>query len=259
MDKNIFAERTPLYDSLTTYFRDVRTLKGLGMPTIANATGFHTSNLSRIERSVHRPTPDTLDRLAAADAYGCPWESTQDNAIFLRAFAYHLIHSPSYAPRNAEWWPADMTTAIAATGVITQGTTWSHSVRWSALVEAWPALGLPGWQPTAELSYEPPPSFSRPLWLWGAWGVTRELERDTTEQAAWYKNISGQDDTDLATMVMGYVLEAVSRARDGHPIKELPTLPTDPDFRAMARAWPELTATQRRLARELVETWAGAR
>ncbi len=222
------------------------------MPSIAEVTGFHTSNLSRIERTVHQPTVDTLDRLAAADAYGCPWWSDTNNAVFLRALAYHLTQSAAYSPRQAEWWPADMSFASAAATVIAKGTTWSHSVRWPTLVEIWPALGLPRWQTTAALSHESPPTFTRPLWLWGSWQVTLELKDDEAAMAAWVNNISGHDDTDLATVVLGAILEAVERWRSGPPT-ESKALPDDSDFRAIVATWPSLTSPQRRLIRELVQ------
>jgi transcriptional regulator with XRE-family HTH domain len=254
LDEKIFLNAT-LYESLTEYFRDVRTLKGLGLPTIAESTGFHTSNLSRIERSVHRPTPDTLDRLAAPDAYGCPWWSAADNALFLRALAYHLTQAPSYAPRQAEWWPTDVTTAVSGAGVIVRGTTWAHSVRWPALMEIWPALGLPGWQPPTSLQESSPPAVTRPMWLWGTWTVTLDLKSDDNGMAAWYQNIAGRDDTDLATVVLGALLESVERWRRGRPTGAVTqTLPTDSDFHAIAAAWPGLRTAHRRLVRELVES-----
>ena len=247
--------QSTLYESLTGYFRDVRTLKGLGLPTIASATGFHTSNLSRIERSVHRPTIDTLARLAAPDSYGCPWWSPADNALFLRALAYHLTQAPSYAPRQAEWWPADVTWTSAATIVISQGTTWSHSVRWPSLAEIWPALGLPGWQPEAQPVDSPPPATTRPLWLWGAWSVTLGLTSDEDSMAAWAQNIRGRDDTALATVVLGALLESVAEwHRSGQSnTQETAPIPTDPDFRAILSAWPGLSPAHRRLVRAVTE------
>ena len=257
MDKKIFAE-TPLYGSLTTYLRAVRMLKGLGLPTIAETTGFHTSNLSRIERTVHQPTADTLDRLASPEAYGCPWWNPGDNRIFLRALAYHLHPSPAYAPRNAEWWPADMVSAVAAVRVVAQGTMWSHSVQWPALVENWPALGLPGWFPTTAMVHEAPPPISRPLWLWGSWGVTLSLEHDTAKEATWVQNIANSDDTDLATVVLGYVLTMIERTRhEALKGKEVLALPIDAEFRAVTMAWPGLSAGHRRLVREFVEALSG--
>ena len=247
------TKKISFYDSLTEYFRDTRTLKALGMPTIADATGFHTSNLSRIERSVHRPTVDTLDRLSTRAAYGCPWWSVPDNARFLRALAYHLTESTQYAPRDMEWWPADMTLAVSAAGVITQGTTWSHSVRWSDLVELWPALNLPGWQPDVQLADHPAAVMTRPLWLWGAWTVTLELKDDDDGMAVWAQNIRGRDDTDLATTVLGAIVESVERWRRSQSPAPGARPPTDPDFQAILTAWPGLSTAHRRLVRATVE------
>lgn len=255
-------ESKKIYDSLTAYWRDTRRLKGLALPSIAEATGFHTSNLSRVERSVHRPTVDTLDRLSAPSAYGCPWWSYSENQIFVRAFAYYLTKSALYAPRDLEWWPPDMQGAVAAASVIASGSTWSHSVRMPSLVEVWPALGLPGWVPSTEQSNEPPPAVTGPLWLWGAWSIVREfaLKKDssedvTPEEIAWYQNIHGRDDTDLVTVVLGYLLETSARLRIEHSEPVESGYPMDPDFRAIASKWPSLSAARRRLAREMVESW----
>lgn len=252
-EKNVL--NATLYESLTEYFRDTRTLKALGMPTIAEVTGFHTSNLSRIERSVHRPTVDTLDRLSGLAAYGCPWWSGSANARFLRALAYHLTESaPQYAPRDLEWWPADMTLAVSAAKTIVQGTTWAHSPRWPDLVESWAALGLPGWQPETQPGDSPPPATTRPLWLWGAWSVTLALKSDDNGMAAWAQNIRSRDDTALATVVLGAILESVARCRSGQSnTQETAPVPTDPDFRAILSAWPGLSTAHRRLIRAVTE------
>lgn len=264
MEEEHFAEKMDIqqlqrpYDSLSDYWHDVRKLKGLGMPTITEVTGFHTSSLSRIERSVHRPTVETLNRLAEPRAYGCPWWPLAANQIFIRALAYRLTDAPQYAPRDVEWWPANMIIALAAAEVISKGSTWTRVVQWPELAENWPALGLPGWKPSPEVADTPPPSTLRPLWLWGSWALTQQLESaDTAAQDAWIKNIARRDDTTLAAVVVGYLLESAASIRNDHiGGAAIAESPTDADFRSVAQAWSRLSSMDRRLVREFVDALA---
>lgn len=242
------------YVSLGDYLRDVRALKALGLPKIASVTGFHTSNLSRVERTVHRPTPDTLRQLSHPLAYGCPWWSSGQNQVFLLALAYHLTRSPHYAPRQLEWLPADMAVAEAVASIVFRRADWAMVDAWPDLVESWTALSLPGWRPPAAPTPAAPPPHTRPLWLWGAWSV---VHHDQRREA--FQRMDQDPAGTLATLVTALADQAADRLRTQPAPQPEPPFPDDAEFQAIVATWPRLDMARRQFARQMVEALAALR
>nr|AFP87264.1 hypothetical protein [uncultured bacterium] len=92
----------------------------------------------------------------------------------------------------------------------------------------------------------------RPMWLWGSWATTQEIETHSDAQIAWYQHISHRDTRALAAVVMGHILEEVAQFQDDRSATEPTTWPRDSDFRAIAEIWPTLSAPHQRLAKELI-------
>ncbi|AEJ38608.1 hypothetical protein TPY_0406 [Sulfobacillus acidophilus TPY] len=228
---------------LSKYLVSVRRLKGRSTYDISAAAGVSQSQISKIERGVNRPSRDTLMRLSAPDAYGCPWLAADENATLLLGLADYWLSDREYELESPKINRRIMSVTAGSALIVERAPrVWdaiAGTTSLLALRELWFVLGIPAWKPPAKAGGEFEPS--RPVWLWALWSA----DPDTVDTAVLTKNVHAL----INIAVESLATTARIRFRKGAKSTATPTPeePNDADWLALREMWRHLSPGQRRL------------
>ncbi len=148
-------------ETLGEWLRQSRQIRGLTLTGIAEAAGAsNQSNLSKAERGLIIPEPETMERLAPY--YGSPWLSDEENMLMMQAVCWVLTSRIGFHPVTDQEFEAvaDLQKALTASQRIVTEIPIDPALRLRmTAIQFRDVPGLAGmdWAST------------RPFWLWVWW------------------------------------------------------------------------------------------